>query len=323
MLRNRKLPWGAVSLALAIVSVAPAHAADESLELVEARKLFAAALKDQEAGRYAEALRKLTRVQGVRDTSPVRYQLARTYEGLGRVAKARELYLRATDGTQASSSEDATVEAAARESAVRLATKVGHVGVDGPAIYGDERLTAVDDDPWAGGGLREVDPGAHVLRVESDGGKTRTVPFTVAANSTVAVRLFVVHTKAGNAPVASAVPTARERTQPSPWAWVSLGVGAAALGTGVALLLVREGQIGNIEDTCPLDRCPSSSREQVESWQSRANTMGVIGVGAAAVGAVGLAVGGGLLLFGPRTTKRQAGLAPLPGGAQIWAGGSF
>lgn len=335
----RRLLWGALPLIIGTTSLPSLALADAPPSVAQARQLFADALKEEEAGKFSEALAKLQRVQSVRDTSPVRYQIARCTENLGRIAKARELYLRTVDGTQIPSNEDPSVATASREAAARLAGRVGYVRIDGPATRGPERLVSVDEDEWAGAGLREVDPGDHALVVRSDDGRTRTIPFSVTSGATSSVKLFpkeepppppppVVAAKA--APVSSGSPT--------PWAWVSLGAGAALVGGGVAMLLVREGDIASITDDCPGNRCPGALRDDIESKQSRASTLGVLGVSAMAVGAAGLAVGTGLLLFGPRTGASahsasvphgldawmaRSGVAPLPGGAQLFAGASF
>lgn len=293
--------------------------------VAQARQLFGEALKEQEAGHFAEALAKLQRVQSFRDTSPVRYQIAKCMEGMGRISRARELYLRTVDGTQIPSAEDPSVASASRDSATKLASRVGYVRIDGPATQDNEQLVAVDDDEWAGAGLHEVDPGTHELRIKSDDGKTRVVSFTVASMATTAVKLFP--TKKAPAPVAIVAPpkpvAAESGGSPTPWTWVALGGGAAFVAGGVVMLVVREGDISSIVSTCPSNRCPTSTRDDVESRRSRASTLGVLGVTATAVGAAGLAVGTGLLLFGPRSHPTRAGFAPLPGGGQLFAGGTF
>ncbi len=297
--------------------------------VVQARELFNEALKDQEAGQFTLALAKLQRVQSFRDTSPVRYQIAKCNEGSGRIAKARELYLRTVDGTQVPSAEDPAVASASRDDATRLASRVGYVRIDGPATQDAEQLVGVDDEEWAGAGLHEVDPGPHVLRVRSDSGKIREIPFAVTSMSTASVKLFATKAKADG--TSSAIATTPARAVDSsgaatPWSYVALGGGAAFLGAGVLMLVVRENDIASVETTCPSDRCPASSRDDVESHRSRASTLGVLGVTATVVGAAGLAAGTGLLLFGPRTKSARstrASFVPLPGGAQLVAGGSF
>lgn len=335
----RRLLWGALPLIVGSTSMWTSSALAEGQPTVaQARQLFAEALKDEEASKFADALAKLQKVQSVRDTSPVRYRIARCTENLGRIAKAREMYLRTVDGTQIPSIEDPSVAAASRESAFRLASRVGYVRIEGLATQGAERLVAVDEDEWAGAGLHEVDPGSHTLRVQnSDNGKSRTIAFVVSSGATSSIRLF--HNKpepiVAPAPVVARKPVEAPRSgSPTPWAWVSLGAGAAFLGGGIVMLAVREGDVGHIEETCPQDRCPTTTRDDIESRQTRARTLGVLGVTGVAVGGVGLAVGAGLLLFGPRSHSSAAtrasarwldrsGVSPLPGGAQIYAGTTF
>jgi len=340
----RRLLWGALPLMVLTTSLVPALASAESPPTVaQARELFSGALKDEEAGRFADALTKLLRVQSVRDTSPVRYQIAKCTENVGRIAKARELYLRTVDGTQIPSNEDPSVAIASRESAGRLAGRVGYVRIDGKAANDAERLVSIDDDEWAGAGLREVDPGTHVLRVQdSDDGATRTVSVTVNSGATASVKLFTVDP----APVKAVVTTVKPKPTsssgaPTAWTWVSLGAGAAFLGGGIAMLAVREGTIGSIEDLCPGNRCATVLEDDIGAKQSRARTLGVLGITATALGGAGLAVGAGLFLFGPRSGgssksasaqprpgtlsgwSQRSGVAPLPGGAQLLVGAAF
>ena len=301
--------------------------AESPPSVAQARTLFNEALKDEEAGRFADAATKLARVQSFRDTSPVRYQIAKCTEGLGKFAKARELYLRSVDGTQIPSAEDPSVSTASREQAMRLSSHIGYVRIDGPAMQENEHLVGVDDEDWAGAGLREVDPGTHELRIQTDDGKSRTVGFTATAMNTTSVKLFpvkepVVAAAPVVAPVAPAAET--DRGRPSPLAWVGLGVGGAFLAGGIVSLVVRENEIASITARCPGDRCPSSAHDDVEGERSRAHVLLPVGVGAVALGGLGLGAGAGLLLFGPRQHRRDGvawQLSPTVGGARI--GGTF
>src|ERR1019366_8707267 len=60
--------------------------------LVAARALFAEALQDEEAGRFAVALEKFERVRAVRDTASIEYRIASCHEGLGEPAEAYRAY---------------------------------------------------------------------------------------------------------------------------------------------------------------------------------------------------------------------------------------
>jgi hypothetical protein len=74
-------------------------------DLRAARELFASAEKDEDAGKWSDALDKLGRVAQVRSTSGVRYHIALCEEHLGRLAHALDDYVQAeiqarNDGAQ-------------------------------------------------------------------------------------------------------------------------------------------------------------------------------------------------------------------------------
>ncbi|RYZ63999.1 MAG: hypothetical protein EOP08_09865 [Proteobacteria bacterium] len=177
---------------------------------------------------------------------------------------------------------------------------------------------------------------------DSDDGTARTVSVTVNSGATASVKLFTA-APAPPKPVVTAVkpkPTSSSGA-PTPWTWVSLGAGAAFLGGGIAMLAVREGTIGSIEESCPGNRCPSALEDDIQSKRSRARALGPLGIAATALGGAGIAVGAGLFLFGPRSGgssksaavqprsgtlsgwAQRSGFAPLPGGAQLLLGAAF
>jgi hypothetical protein len=63
--------------------------------LPAARALFADALRDEEAGHFADALDKFERVRAVRDTASVEYRIGTCNEGLGQPVPAYRAYLAA------------------------------------------------------------------------------------------------------------------------------------------------------------------------------------------------------------------------------------
>jgi hypothetical protein len=86
---------------------------------VAARALFAEALQDEEAGRFAVALEKFERVRAVRDTASIEYRIASCHEGLGEPAEAYRAYDAAEAlGRQDPQSADVVRAASARRDAL-------------------------------------------------------------------------------------------------------------------------------------------------------------------------------------------------------------
>src|SRR5262245_57465062 len=74
------------------LAVAPAAQAQTGEELAAARKLFAEALRDQDAKNFAAALEKYQRVRQVKDTAPIRYRIGTCEEALKHWRNAARAY---------------------------------------------------------------------------------------------------------------------------------------------------------------------------------------------------------------------------------------
>jgi hypothetical protein len=80
------------SCLLLAATVARAQPDAGSDALAVARALFADALREEQAGQYADALQKFRQVQGVRDTAAIEYRIGTCYEGLGDPVPAYAAY---------------------------------------------------------------------------------------------------------------------------------------------------------------------------------------------------------------------------------------
>jgi len=85
---------------------APAFAQASDADLRAARELFAAAEHDEDAGKWADAYDKLTRVAAVKLTAGVRYHLALCQEKLGKLATALDGFHQAQKQAQADEARD-------------------------------------------------------------------------------------------------------------------------------------------------------------------------------------------------------------------------
>jgi len=313
---RRRLPrspaWF-VPLALTLASspsLAAPPQASASPAVAEARELFGQALADEDAARWSPALEKYRQVQALRDTSPVRFRIALCTMKLGRLSDARALFLQTVDGTQVPSAEDPKVGAASREAAAELATHLGYVRIDGPAAQGNEKLVRIDGQSWSGAGMREVDPGAHVLLVQSDDGAAREIPFTVGKQETRTVRLFDGEARRAAPATAVTLPTQppldRKKHEPLPrWpGYVGLGAGGALLAAGVVMLAVRESHVDAVNERCAGGVCDLAARPFVDDQRDKASALQAGGIAAVSVGAAGAAFGAVWLLV------RRAGDSP-------------
>jgi len=152
--------------------------------LAAARALFAEALQDEEAGRFAVALEKFERVRAVRDTASIEYRIASCHEGLGEPAEAYRAYDAAEAlGRQDPQSADVARAASARRDA--LAKQVARLTLvppgppppapgepqPAPALETPAAVTARS--PWpgwitVGGGTALVAASAILLVVRAD-----------------------------------------------------------------------------------------------------------------------------------------------------------
>src|SRR5271155_2600659 len=100
---------GLVRIALAAAGamlVSTARAEPSDLDLHAARELFMSAEADEDAGRWHEALEKLTRVSQIRFTAGVRYHIALCEQALDQLASAVKDYETAEAQARETHAED-------------------------------------------------------------------------------------------------------------------------------------------------------------------------------------------------------------------------
>ncbi len=323
----------ASSAAMTIATNAAAQQkAPPSEELKAARELFQDAYKDEQEKRYAQALEKFQRVAAVKESASVRYRIASVIEALGRLREARDAFraLAASKASLAANEHEVADSAAERAHALdkKIPKLVIRLQDNAPA---DVRVT-IDGAPAPITNAPrsiELDPGEHVVLASSP----------TSSPSETKVQL----TEGGEVPVTVTL-TPIKVTQPLPppppgptrnntLAYVALGAGGVLLVTGVALLLVREGDISDIETACTNGNCPLGKRKDLESKRDEAELFGPLGV---TLGIVGLAAAGtgAYLLFRPGPKSQDAaassfvrtvrvGPRPVVGGALFGASASF
>ena len=306
-----------LACAAGVTLVAPHHASAQSAaEIQTARDTFMAALKDEQAGNFNDALVKFRQVQKVKDTPQVRYRIATCLAGSGKLRDAKKAFAEIT--AQPGNQEEMDVVTAAKEQVAALSAKVPTVTVHlrtQPPAGADlqiDGLPAVAEQP------QDVDPGPHTVTLTGAGLKRTELQVTTQVATKQVVEMSV-EVDTPQPPPPPPPPPSNRRT----YGFIGVGVGGAlAIGTIVALV-IRNGDIDAIKKDCPGNVCPTATRNDVTSAKSNADTAavaaGIMGAGALVAGGVGA-----YFLLTPEKPQGAAiGFAPRDGGAMLQLRGQF
>ena len=264
-----------------------AVAAPTSAELDTARKLFAEAEKDQDAGRWDFALRKLLGVASIKETPGVRFHIGNCQENLGRLLEALDSFQRAQSLAEDQRTKDVIALVGPRIEHLRKRIPTLTVRVTG--VQGEVSVQ-VDDKPIDStllGTPIGFDPGEHVVLVQFPGEaplrrsvaladfRGETIEFSRPGPSPIASNRPV-------SPVAESRDTASGPSIPTA-AWLSFG-GAVALGVGGWLSYRKAGQIADDSlDACARAlACDPERADTVRRYDALA--LGLWSAGAVAVG---------------------------------------
>lgn len=320
--------WVVVSaLSLGVLCASVPVRAQGADELMRARVVFADGLRDEQAHAYAPALEKFLRVKAVRDTAAVRYRIATCYENLGRLVEARALFRKVTDGTRPSS-DDASIEAAAKERVAALDARIPTVEVrvaDGKAAL--LRIDGEDGTPLTPvAPAIALDPGEHLLVLEREGQQPVERRVRVAEGARTSATLAFGSAAAAPSTASPRAPLAPDPPHDSSRQTLGYALGAAGLAAGVASIVavvVRETTIADMNATCPSGLCPRDREAQLTSQRDRASFLGPF---AAVLGAAGIGLTGtGVFLIVTAPGKRGAsGAQPAaPASATVGLEGKF
>ena len=309
-----RITVGGVGLLLALAVAAPQAHAQTAAEIQAARDLFVAALKDEQAAHFDDALQKFRQVQKVKDTPQVQYRIAVCLAGSGKLREAKQAFSAIT--AHPDNQEEKDVEAAAKEQVTVLTAKTPTVTVHlrtqppaGAQIQIDG-VAAKAEQPT------DVNPGEHVVTLTGPGIKRSELKVTTQESVRQVVEV-AVELDAPKPP--PPVETSNRRT----YGFIGVGVGGAlAVGTIVALV-IRNGDADTVKKDCPGNVCPTSTRDEVTSAKSNASTAaiaaGVMGAGALIAGGVGAY----FLLTPENPQSATIGFAPGNGGGMIHLRGQF
>jgi hypothetical protein len=266
-------------------------------ELAAARDLFSRAERDEDAGRWSDAVDKLRRAGTVKMTPGIRFHIALCEEKLGQLVAALADYAAAEAAARAEGNKD--VLDAIGDPLAALRARIPTITI---TLAADARGTEVTLDglPLASGLLGTpvpVDVGSHTVQGHAVG----KPPFSKALNavekqaSTVEVTWVSVAPAGfpvggGAVPLGSppaeqlAAESSRTPGRPLPTAAVGATVGAAALvGFGVLSYFIAGGKQSAAETQCLMEASCDNLKGGVRTWDALALTSWIAGGAAAAL----------------------------------------
>ncbi len=328
---------------LSISSVAPRPAAADptgSGDLAAARDLFASAERDEDAGRWTDALDKLRRVGHVKSTAGVRYHVALCEEHLGHLAGALEDFEAARAQARAENARD--VLRLVGSQVAELTPRVPRIAVHVPLDAQEPRVTldGAPVEPARLGDPLPVDPGEHRLELAAIGRHAATAKVTLKEHDAVVIDLPLGEPLATPAPPTPPAPVvvvpeppapvvAESATRPEelqrsavPVAAIAVTAGALVLvGGGVASFIVAGSAHDDAVRECagvvsPAANVCDAKKDPVRAWDWVA-----VGAWSAAAIATGAAIYLWTRPVGPGRSAASARLVVGP--ASVAIAGSF
>jgi hypothetical protein len=282
-------------------------------DLDSARKLFADALRDEEDGDFVSALEKFERVRNVRDTASIEYRIGTCYEGLGRPASALVAY-RSAVGLGESEPESADVVHGAQNRMHVVAPHTARLALRLSSVAPADADVRIDDVPLS---VRErrapvpLDPGKHVVTATAAGAIPYRAEINAAEGDEISLQIPLdprpvasdasvrpaASAPAMEAPAAAAGATPPAHSATATIGWSAIIGGSALLVASAVVLLIRDHQIGDLNRSCPMGRCPAGVNENaIVGERSAALAEGPVGVAIGTAGLISAAVGAYFLL---------------------------
>lgn len=281
-----------VAVALALCATGLRADSPSSEQLETARKLFAEAERDQRAGHWVEALRKLLDVASIKETAGVRFHIASCQEQLGKLLDALESFRRAHRLAQGNRVDDVLQLVAPRIEGLRARVPTLTIRIQPRENIG--AVTVMVDGTRMNqtriGMPVDVDPGEHDVEVRGAEGAVLRRTVTLSAGKSGVVDFDLASAPRPRPVQSPAAPVSREAGSggsapavPAP-AWVLFGAGAA-LGVGGILAYEKADAVANdsVEACARSLACDPSRRSTVRAYDSLALGMWI--GAAAAVGA--------------------------------------
>jgi hypothetical protein len=251
-------------------------------QLATARELFAQAERDEDAGRWSDALDKLRQVALVKATAGVRYHIALSEERMGLLTNALEDFEGAEEQARAEHAKDVLRLVGGeldglRPRVPRLALHVTPENLPETVTLDGETL-----DVARMGESRAVNPGDHTIEVHVAGRLPATVHVTLREGDATSLDIPLVEVPPAPppSPPARAVrAAAADSTAPVSATWTPARVGAVAatasaaalLATGIAAFVAAGGAHDRGVESCaavanPAPDACDSQKNTVRAW---------------------------------------------------------
>jgi len=198
------------------LAASSAQAAPADVEVRAARQLFADAEKDEDGGRWADALVKLRRVALVKLTAGIHYHVALCEEHLGQLASALDEYTSAEGQARAENAQDVLRLVGKRIADLgprvpRLTIRLVPAVIDATVTLDGARLSAA-----VFGTALPVDPGEHRIEATAPHRPPTSRSVTVRERDMTAIDLQLAEPPPPPAPVPIAPRPAAEPAPASP-----------------------------------------------------------------------------------------------------------
>jgi hypothetical protein len=282
-------------------------------------------LKALGEGRYKEALDLCTRAESLMHAPTHLLLIARVQTKLGHLVEAQEAYIKVQRDQLAPDAPRAFVEAqrTASDEEAEIAPLVPSLKVTIEGATLEDAKVTLDGAvlaPALIGLAWPIDPGTYTLAAKSPGAEAPPVTVTIVEGARQAVLLSLkpVVTAApeplGPAAPADATPSSGGHAGLRAGGWIGLAVGVTGIVVGSIFVAKNHSDRGDANALCDGNRCPSSNKTAVDSFDSSANTDETIAWVGYGVGAVGVLAGAALLW----SSGKRAG--PQTGQVSPWVG---
>ena len=292
--------------------------------------------------RWADAVDLFTRAESLVHSPVHLLYMARAYEHLGSLVKARESYIKITNEElpAGASQPIKSAHADAEKELGALEPRIPYVSVvvqgAGPKAV-TVTMDGVQVPPALIGVPRPVDPSEHRFEASAEGmdsaqnsvvvreGGSETVVLTLHPSANAAVPV----TAPAGTPPPGATPPPGNPPPPeadsggaglSPLTWVAFGVGAVGLGVGAGFAISSSSKVDDANKLCSAgpnhDSCATrADAEKAASLDNDARTARTISIVGFVAGGVGVATGATLLVLG-LTHKKPSTTATI----EPWVG---
>ena len=300
--------------------------------LAQLRQVFAEGRQAEDKGHWTEALDKFKEVAAVKMTPQVRFHIALCEENLGKLVSAIHGFeVAEAEATQAGSSA-IEVPAAAKQHAEALRARIAHLRVEAGGRLLKSKIF-VDDAPVVEKDLGtelDVDPGAHVVELRDTAGKSVfRKEVTLGEKRSAKVEVPVDDYEEAPPPPKDVPATPPPDSAPSRAPAYAIGaIGLAALAGSGVFFGLRASDIATVTQDCSKGTSGCNPRDMSLAAQGKTYTI----LADALVGAGGVGVGTGIILFFALAPKKQptaaatqpaASLRVVPAGTGVKVIGVF